>query len=118
MVVVGDLSLIVQHPFLPASYVFQLNYRFNVNGSVRHEDSHLYPSRTGWGPGYQVKSNLEAETGREEEMSHRDDLTSDAASSIEDEISLNDLTARSLTIDDEGSQVRSHRSSCSGSDAF
>ncbi len=113
VVVVGDLSrFIVQHPF-------QLNYyRFNVNGSVRHEDSHPYPSGTGWKPGYQVKSNLEAESGRAEERSHRDDLIYVAASSIEDEISLNDSTARSLTIDDEGSQARSRCSSCSGSDAF
>ncbi len=87
-----------------------------MDGNFRREDSHMYPSRTGQGPGYQVKNNLQAETGRTEETSRRDDHTSDV-SSIEDEISLNDLTARSLTIDDEGSQVRSH-SSCSGSDAF
>ncbi len=86
-----------------------------MDGNFRRKDSHTYPSSTGQEQGYQVKNSLQVQAGRTEETSWRNSQTSDM-SSIEDEISLNDLTARSLTID-EGSQVRSH-SSCSGSDAF
>ncbi len=66
-----------------------------------------------------MKRNFQTETGRTEQRSHHrgNNFTNSDTFSIEDEISLNDLTARSLAIDDEGSQVRSH-SSWSGSDAF